>query len=152
MIRQPLAPAVRRCIDSFRVGEYARVPTLEGDIDEAEVFVDADKFCQALSNVIANACKYSPAIEPVVVRLVSGAGEVGVRVEDRGEGMDEETRRRIFERFYRAESAAATAGTGLGMSIVKEIIDIHGGRVQIETAPGAGTAVTLWLPRAALRG
>jgi signal transduction histidine kinase len=87
-----------------------------------------------------------------VVRLVSGAGEVGVRVEDRGEGMDEETRRRIFERFYRAESAAATAGTGLGMSIVKEIIDIHGGRVQIETAPGAGTAVTLWLPRAALRG
>jgi signal transduction histidine kinase len=152
MIRQPLAPAVRRCIDSFRVGEYARVPTLEGDIDEAEVFVDADKFCQALSNVIANACKYSPATEPVVVRLVSGAGEVGVRVEDRGEGMDEETRRRIFERFYRAESAAATAGTGLGMSIVKEIIDIHGGRVQIETAPGAGTAVTLWLPRAALRG
>ena len=60
MIRQPLAPAVRRYIDSFRVGEYARVPTLEGEIGDAEVFVDADKFCQALSNVIANACKYSP--------------------------------------------------------------------------------------------
>jgi len=152
MIRQPLAPAVQRYIESFRVGEYARVPTLEGDIGGAEVFVDADKFCQALSNVIANACKYSPPGEPVAVRLVSRAGEVGVRVEDRGEGMDEETQRRIFERFYRAESASATAGTGLGMSIVKEIIDIHGGRIEIESAPGAGTAVTLWLPLAAPRG
>ena len=75
-----------------------------------------------------------------------------MRVQDRGEGMDEETQRRIFERFYRAESTSATAGTGLGMSIVKEILDIHGGRVEIESAPGAGTAVTLWLPRAAARG
>jgi signal transduction histidine kinase len=152
MIRQPLAPAVRRYIDSFRVGEYARVPMLEGEIGDAQVFVDADKFCQALSNVISNACKYSPPGEPIAVRLVENAGEVGVRVQDRGEGMDEETQRRIFERFYRAESAAATAGTGLGMSIVKEILDIHGGRVEIESEPGAGTAVTLWLPRAAPRG
>jgi signal transduction histidine kinase len=125
---------------------------LEGEIGDAEVFMDADKFCQALSNVIANACKYSPPGAPIAVRLVAGAQEVGVRVEDRGEGMDEETRRRVFERFYRAESAAATAGTGLGMSIVKEIVDIHGGRVEIESAPGAGTAVTLWLPRVSPRG
>jgi signal transduction histidine kinase len=152
MIRQPLAPVVQRYIDSFRVGEFARVPALAGDIGDAEVFVDADKYCQALSNVIANACKYSPPGEPIAVRLVSGAGEVGVRVQDRGEGMDDETQRRIFERFYRAESAATTAGTGLGMSIVKEIIDIHGGRVEIESAPGKGTSVTLWLPLAEPRG
>ncbi len=152
MIRQPLAPAVRRYIDSFRIGEYARVPALEGDIGGAEAFVDADKFCQALGNVLANACKYSQPGEPISVRLVSGTGEVGVRVQDRGEGMDEETQRRIFERFYRAESTSATPGTGLGMSIVKEIVDIHGGRIEIDSAPGAGTAVTLWLPRAAPRG
>ncbi|HEU4517133.1 MAG TPA: ATP-binding protein, partial [Steroidobacteraceae bacterium] len=152
MIRQPLGPAVRRYIDSFRVGEYARVPTLEGDIGEAEAFVDSDKFCQALSNVIANACKYSPPGAAIAVRLVSRAGEVGVRVEDRGEGMDEETQRRIFERFYRAESTSNTSGTGLGMSIVKEILDIHGGHIEIESAPGRGTAVTLWLPQAAARG
>jgi signal transduction histidine kinase len=152
MIRQPLAPAVRRYIDSFRVGEYARVPTLEGDIGEAEAFLDADKFCQALSNVIANACKYSPPGAPIAVRLVVRAGEVGVRVEDRGEGMDEETQRRIFEQFYRAENASGVSGTGLGMSIVKEIMDIHGGRIEIESAPGRGTAVTLWLPLAVTRG
>jgi signal transduction histidine kinase len=88
----------------------------------------------------------------VSVRLVASGEEVGVRVEDRGEGMDEETQRRIFERFYRAESTAAVAGTGLGMSIVKEIMDIHGGRIDIASAPGEGTAVTLWLPRATARG
>ena len=152
MIRQPLAPAVRRYIDSFRIGEYARVPSLEGEIGDAEAFVDADKFCQALSNVVANACKYSPSGSPIVVRLVAAACEIGVCVQDRGEGMDEETQRRIFEQFYRAENASGVAGTGLGMNIVKEIMDIHGGRIEIESAPGRGTAVTLWLPRAGSRG
>ena len=152
MIRQSLAPAVRRYIDSFRVGEYARVPTLDGDIGDAEAFVDADKFCQALSNIIANACKYSPAGEPIAVRLVAGSGEIGVCVQDRGEGMDQETQRRIFDPFYRAETTSGVAGTGLGMSIVKEIMDIHGGRIEIASAPGRGTAVTLWLPLAATRG
>ena len=152
MIRQPLAPAVRRFVDAFRIGQYARVPSLEGEIGDAEAFVDADKFCQALSNVIANACKYSPPGAPIVVRLVAGSGEIGVCVQDRGEGMDEETQRRIFEQFYRAENASGVAGTGLGMTIVKEIMDIHGGRIEIESAPGRGTAVTLWLPRAHARG
>jgi signal transduction histidine kinase len=152
MIRQALTPVVRRLVEGLRIGDYARVPALEGDIGGAEVFVDADKLGQALGNVLANACKYSPADAPVSVRLVAGGDEVGVRVEDRGEGMDEETQRRIFERFYRAETTAGVAGTGLGMSIVKEIMDIHGGRIEIESAPGAGTAVTLWLPRAAARG
>ncbi len=151
MIRQPLAPAVRRFIETLGIGDYARVPALEGDIGDAEVFVDVDKFCQALGNVLANACKYSPPGAPVYVRLVAMDNEVGVRVEDRGEGMDEETQRRIFERFFRAEGKSTVAGTGLGMSIVKEILDIHGGRVDIVSAPGVGTAVTLWLPRAAPR-
>jgi signal transduction histidine kinase len=152
MIRQPFAPSVRRFVEGLRVGEYARVPTLDGDVGDAEAFLDSDKFGQALGNVLANACKYSPPGVPVSVELVGTESEVGVRVRDRGEGMDEETQRRIFERFYRAESTAAVGGTGLGMSIVKEIMDIHGGRIDIASAPGEGTAVTLWLPRATARG
>ncbi|HEX9707422.1 MAG TPA: ATP-binding protein [Steroidobacteraceae bacterium] len=152
MIRQPLAPAVRRFIETFRIGDDARVPQLDGDIGDVEVFLDAGKFCQALGNVLANACKYSPAGTPIGVRLVESDGQVGVEVRDRGEGMDEETQRRIFDRFYRAESTAGVAGTGLGMSIVKEILDIHGGRIEIASVPREGTTVTLWLPRAAPRG
>ena len=58
----------------------------------------------------------------------------------------------MFERFYRGESASGVPGSGLGMSIVKEIMDIHGGRVGIVSRPGHGTTVTLWLPRAVSRG
>jgi len=152
MIRQALAPAVRRFVETFRIGEDARVPQLSGDIGDAEVFLDADKFCQALGNVLANACKYSPAGTPVSVRLVEGDAQVGVEVRDRGEGMDEETLKRVFDRFYRAGSTARVAGTGLGMSIVKEILDIHGGHIEITSVPHEGTTVTLWLPRAAPRG
>lgn len=152
LVRQPLAPAVRRFVETFRIGDDARVPLLTGDIDPAEVFVDADKFCQALGNVLSNACKYSPAGSPVVVRLVAGESEVGVEVRDQGSGMDEEVLRRIFDRFFRAEAAAGVHGSGLGMSIVKEIMDIHGGRVEIRSRPQRGTTVVLWLPLAASRG
>ncbi len=81
MIRQPLAAAVRRFIESFVMADDARVPSICGDIGDAEVFMDADKFCQALGNVLANACKYSPAGTPVSVRLVGSDAEVGVEVQ-----------------------------------------------------------------------
>jgi signal transduction histidine kinase len=152
MIRQALAPAVRRFVETFRIGDDARVPQMTGDIDAAEAFVDADKFCQALGNVLSNACKYSPPGTPVFVRLVASAGEVGVEVSDQGEGMDEVVVQRIFDRFYRGDSTAGVSGSGLGMSIVKEIMDIHGGRIEIASKPLQGTIVTLWLPRAAPRG
>ena len=63
-----------------------------------------------------------------------------------------ELKERLFERFYRGESAAGVPGSGLGMSIVKEIMDIHGGRIEIASKPLQGTTVTLWLPRATPRG
>jgi len=116
------------------------------------VFVDADKFCQALGNVLSNACKYSPAGSPVIVRLVAGEGEVGVEVRDEGSGMEAEVVDRIFDRFFRGDTTTGVPGSGLGMTIVKEILDIHGGRVDIASQPGRGTSVILWLPRAAARG
>jgi signal transduction histidine kinase/HAMP domain-containing protein len=152
LLRQPLAPVVRGFVETFRIGEDARVPLLTGDTGDAEVVVDADKFTQALGNVLSNACKYSPPGSPVTVQFVESDAEVGVQVRDQGEGMDEEVLRRVFERFYRGESAAGVPGSGLGMSIVKEIMDIHGGRVGIVSRPGHGTNVTLWLPRAVSRG
>ncbi len=152
MIRQPLGPAVRGFVETFRFGEDARVPVLCGDIGDAAAFVDADKFCQALGNVLSNACKYSPAGAPVAVRLVATDIEVGVEVRDEGRGMEADEVERIFDRFYRGEEAGNVPGTGLGMSIVKEILDIQDGRVEVASRPQQGTAVTLWLPRAAARG
>ena len=71
------------------------------------------------------------------------------RVEDSGIGMTPEQASRVFERFYRADSAGAVLGAGLGMSIVKEIVDLHGGSIELDTRPGAGTTVRVRMPAVA---
>jgi signal transduction histidine kinase len=92
------------------------------------------------------------------VRLVSesasAAGRparVGIRVADQGIGMTAEQVARVCERFYRADNSGSIPGTGLGMSIVKEITVLHGGEVVIASQPGVGTSVTLWLPMATVQ-
>jgi PAS domain S-box-containing protein len=115
---------------------------------------DRDKLIQALENVLSNAYKYSAAGAPVTVALVDDAGvdrvarRVGIRISDQGIGMTPEQLRRVCERFYRADTSGNIPGTGLGMSIVKEIVELLGGRVEIASQPEVGTEVTLWLPAA----
>ena len=72
----------------------------------------------------------------------------GLRIGDEGIGMTLEQQARVCERFYRADASGKIPGTGLGMSIVKEIIEPHGGRVDIRSESRAGTEVTLWVPLA----
>jgi PAS domain S-box-containing protein len=114
--------------------------------------VDPEKTNRALTNVLSNAVKYSPEGGSILVTTQSGElrGEpaVGVRVTDHGIGMSPEQLARIFERFYRADPSGSIPGTGLGMSLVKEIVELQGGRVDIASTPGRGTTVTLWLPLA----
>jgi signal transduction histidine kinase len=71
---------------------------------------------------------------------------VGIRVTDHGIGMTPSQTARVCERFYRADASGSIPGTGLGMCIVKEIVELHGGTVAIESSLGAGTTVTLWMP------
>ena len=112
--------------------------------------VDHKKMVRALSNVITNAFKYSPDDSEVRVTVCEASRHsrlmAGMRVIDRGLGMTPAQQARIFERFYRADPSGNIPGTGLGMSLVKEIMDLHGGEIAIESVPGEGTTVTLWLP------
>jgi signal transduction histidine kinase len=71
---------------------------------------------------------------------------VGVAVSDHGIGMTAQQQARIFERFYRADASGKIPGTGLGMSIVKEIVEIHRGRVDVQSEYGQGATFTVWLP------
>lgn len=82
----------------------------------------------------------------VQTRKQGGRPWLGIQVRDHGIGMSMEQVKRIFERFYRADASGKIPGTGLGMSLVKEIMDIFAGEVEIKSAPGQGTEVTLWLP------
>lgn len=127
-------------------------PVLRAPPDEVWLMADASKLKQAVGNVLTNAYKYSPAGGAVEVTLeripASGAvsAKVRIQVSDYGMGMTVEQARRVFERFYRADTSGKIHGTGLGMSIVKEIVELHQGTVSVSSQSGQGTTVSMEFP------
>ena len=126
-------------------------PSPQEPLIEGPLWVSADrkKLIQAISNVISNAYKYSPDGGAVDIELMPPTGDarlLGIRITDHGIGMTPEQLARVCERFYRADTSGHIPGTGLGMSIVKEIVELHGGRLEFASKVGAGTTVTIWLP------
>lgn len=112
--------------------------------------IDTVKLGRVLGNLLGNAYKYSPQGGSVRVQLLADATggrapRVGFEVADDGIGMSAEQVARVFERFYRADPSGTILGTGLGMSIVKDIVELHGGSVDVTSLPGAGTQVRVWL-------
>jgi len=116
------------------------------------VRADPQKLAQAVRNIVSNAFKYSPNGGAVRVSVMAdahqGQARVAIRVADQGIGMTPAQAARVSERFYRADTSGAIPGTGLGMSIVKEIIELHQGQMTLDSEAGVGTTVTLWLPPA----
>jgi PAS domain S-box-containing protein len=113
---------------------------------------DAHKMQQALTNILSNSIKYSDDDSIIEVSAVAsecdGNPAVAIRVRDRGVGMSAEQQAQIFDAFYRAGQMPHVQGSGLGMTIFKEIIELHNGTVQIESQSGAGTEVSISLPLA----
>jgi two-component system sensor histidine kinase MprB len=111
----------------------------------AVVEVRPTRLDRAVSNLLDNAIKWSPEGEPIVVTV--GGGRVAVR--DHGPGIPPEDKARVFDRFYRADAARATLGSGLGLSIVQQFAEAHGGTVFADEAPGGGALVGFELPTVA---
>ncbi|MEY3251488.1 MAG: hypothetical protein RL227_461 [Pseudomonadota bacterium] len=150
--RVALTALIQEVVRNYRAPPDRSPPRLQPPVDVAPVVGDADKLRQAMLNVLSNAYKYSPAGGDVEISVMhetrKGVDMVGLRVADSGIGMEPQQLQRVFERFYRADRSGAVPGTGLGMSIVDEIIRLHQGDIEIESTPRRGTRVTLWLPRA----
>jgi len=103
---------------------------------------------QVLQNLLDNACKYSPDDEPLVLRAKATAHHLVVSVADRGPGIPEADRPRIWERFYRVDKSRSRSdgGAGLGLAIVKEIVEAHGGTVGVDSEEGGGSVFWFTLP------
>jgi signal transduction histidine kinase len=149
--RHELAALVREVVADLGVPEGRQPVSMQLPASDVLVRADKMKLMQAVRNILSNAYKYSPQGGQVTLSLVhetaaDGVPRVGVRVVDQGIGMTPEQTARVSERFYRADTSGNIPGTGLGMSIVKEIITIHGGSMDIASQAGQGTTVTLWLP------
>jgi signal transduction histidine kinase len=143
---------VRQTISGLLIKGDKRQVSVKFDHGKHRILVDPDKTAQALLNVLSNAFKYSPqggAIElDTLIRDVGRVEEVGIRVKDHGLGMTPEHVARIFNRFFRADPSGKIPGTGLGMSLVKEIVELQDGQVEIESQLGLGTSIILWFPTA----
>ncbi|MBI4260431.1 MAG: sensor histidine kinase, partial [Actinobacteria bacterium] len=103
-------------------------------------------------NLLSNAAKFSPDEEPIDVAVERDDVFVRMAVRDHGRGISAETSDRLFERFYRGEDQEAR-GTGIGLTVVKELAELQGGRVQARNAEaGPGAVFTVWLPAASMDG
>ena len=144
---------ISEAVQSFRFPEDNRVPVVHLPAFQAETKGDRRKITQAVLNVLSNAFKYSPLGGEIRIDLQpkfrSGRAGFSVDVRDHGFGMTPESVARVCERFFRADTSGSILGTGLGMSIVKEIIELHGGGLDVSSTLGEGTLVSLWLPESA---
>src|SRR6266567_747403 len=107
----------------------------------------------ACYNLLTNAVKYSPQRTEVTASTGRDAGHVLIAVRDQGIGMDQREVKQIFQKFYRTKKAeeSGEAGTGIGLSIVQQIVEQQGGQIEVTSQPGAGSCFTLVLPAAAER-
>src|SRR5213082_3122956 len=149
----PLAPLVREAVEAFAPLAAARGVTFRTELRDGLVApVDAEALRQMLVNLLDNAVKYGPADQTITVGLDAADGKARIQVEDQGPGIPAGDRERIWDRFWRLERdrGSAVAGTGIGLSVVRELVALHGGSAWAEEGPGGtGTRVVLELPLAA---
>ncbi len=143
---------VRAAVTEFREEALATDFQIEVDLDDraAEVEVDEEALRRVIRNLLENAVKYSPECRTVWVEGRINRHEVAVSVRDRGMGIDPAEQRDIFQKFVRGGAAkkAGIKGTGIGLAMVRQIVDAMNGDIRLESAPAAGSTFTLVLPLA----
>lgn len=129
----------------------SRVPDIEVALDVTSVWVSGRPAAlqRAVLNLIDNAGKWSPTDRPVEVRLRAEGASAVLEVDDAGPGIDAADVPRVFDRFYRADSARALPGSGLGLSIVQRVVDAHDGRATVARSARGGALLRVDLPAAA---
>jgi K+-sensing histidine kinase KdpD len=141
------APLISEAVEVFRRTRTTHRLELHVDGALPRIDADADALDRVLKNLIANALKFSPAGSCVRVRARPEPGAVAVDVEDEGPGVAAAELARIFEPYYRAPSTAKLErGTGLGLAVVKSLVEAHGGTITAQCAGGRGTRMTFVIP------
>ena len=145
--RLPVAPVVSSSLRGVEAEARARNVRLASQVDENVTARFApDKVERVLMNLLTNALRHTPSDGAVSVRVEPLTAEVRVAVEDTGEGLDEETRARMFERFWRGDRSRTSQGAGLGLAIARGLVEAHGGRIWAEDREGGGARICFTLP------
>jgi two-component system sensor histidine kinase SenX3 len=142
---------IAQAVERNRVAaESHRISLVPSGKIRSEVFGDQQLLVTAVHNLIANAIQYSPDGSRIGVGVSTGNGVVEISVTDQGVGIPEGERDRVFERFFRVDTARSrnTGGSGLGLAIVKHVVQNHGGDVRVWSQQGRGSTFTIRLPEA----
>jgi signal transduction histidine kinase len=152
MVRERLAlrPLVERVLSEFEVVRARREVELDERVprDLPPVYADAERVHQVLFNLLDNAVRFTPSGGRVTITASTRNGSIDVAVADTGPGIAAEHLPRLFERFYRVDSARSRdeGGTGIGLAIARSVVEAHGGRIWAESEPGKGSTFTFELP------
>ena len=148
-VLRSIEPLIQSAVQRVTSPALDRIISLRVDPGLPDLLLDGLRFTQALANILSNACKYSPAGSEVIVEAfrdnAPGSMRIGVRITDRGTGMTRDEVGSMFKRFWRADRTSSIKGAGLGMVIVKLILDRHGASIELDSTPEVGTRVTVWL-------
>jgi two-component system, OmpR family, sensor histidine kinase BaeS len=124
--------------------------SIEEPLQEEWFKADKDRLIQILTNILNNALKYTPEDKNVTISVLSEQDDfIGFKIKDEGSGMAEDDIPFIFERFYRGDKSRdrKTGGAGIGLSIVKALMDAHQGRIKVKSKLNKGTTICLWFPK-----
>ena len=149
--RTDLAPLLRDVVEAFRPLAAARGATIAVDAPpDVSAPVDLSAMRQMILNLLDNAVKYGPPGQTITLAMRVHDDRVRISVEDQGPGIPDSAREDVWRPFWRLERerSSGVAGTGIGLSVVRELCELHGGRVWVESVDGGGARVLLELPHA----
>ncbi len=152
LVRQPVGPVVDAALQAFepQLLHTSAEVTREVPPDLPPVMADRAALSEAILNLLNNAYKYTGDDKKIAIRVARLGPTVSITVSDNGPGIPDRDQKRIFDKFYRARDPLSRSieGTGLGLAMVKHIVNGHGGRVSVKSAVGQGAAFTIALPAA----
>ncbi len=144
----PVADLVEPAVRGVRVQAEGAGIALTTDLPDLLAAADARQIAHVLTNLIANALRFTPRGGHIRVSAQTADGMVEIAVSDDGEGVPLDVQPHLFERFVQAPGEKASGGSGLGLAIAREIVEAHGGTIRLESAPGAGATFSFTLPAA----
>jgi signal transduction histidine kinase len=145
--RVNLSELIRQTVDLYEDLAEDRGVRIDYDVPgDQVVIVDRNRMRQVLANLLDNAVKYTPGGGHVEITAAEEGSHAVLRVTDTGIGIPAEERPHIWDRLYRGDKSRSERGLGLGLSLVKAIVEAHGGRVAVQSTPGQGSRFTLRLP------
>ncbi|MCL2057623.1 MAG: HAMP domain-containing histidine kinase [Oscillospiraceae bacterium] len=137
---------IRRAILTLEPQLSGKQLEVEADIGSVCIYASEEILSHLWLNLLTNAIKFSPAGGTIHVSLAASGGSAVATVSDMGVGMDEDVKRHIFDKFYQGDPSRAADGNGLGLSLVKRILELENGSISVDSEPGKGARFTVTLP------